>query len=65
HDFFTPQPVKDAAIFRRTKHLRESTTATTQLVLFEKSIPLASTEAHCHLIPGAQHQYTPPPLLLN
>ncbi|KAF7358292.1 hypothetical protein MVEN_00878500 [Mycena venus] len=80
HDFFTPQPVKDAAIFLLRyiihdwtdaqavtilKHLRESATATTQLVLLEKIIPVASTEAHCHVIPGAQHQHAPPPLLPN
>ncbi|KAJ6607721.1 O-methyltransferase [Mycena sp. CBHHK59/15] len=58
HDFFTPQPVKDAAVFllryivhdwsdARTvqilKHLRDAATPSTKLVIIEKILPAASS----------------------
>lgn len=57
HDFFTPQPVKDAAVFLMRyimhdwpddraaiilKHLRAVALPTTKLVIVEKIVPFAS-----------------------
>ncbi|KAJ7142268.1 O-methyltransferase [Mycena epipterygia] len=81
HDFFTPQPVKNAAVFllRYIIHdwedaqaisilqrLREAATPTTKLVLLEKIIPLVSGgDAVRHDIPGAARPCAPHPLLPN
>jgi hypothetical protein len=59
HDFFTPQPLKDASVFllryilhdwpdelvvKILGHLRAAATPTTKLVIIEKIVPFASVE---------------------
>ncbi|KAJ7135582.1 S-adenosyl-L-methionine-dependent methyltransferase [Mycena epipterygia] len=79
HDFFTPQPVHNAAAFLIRhcihnwqdpnaivilKHLRDAATPTTKLVVLETVVPQASG-ADKHEIPGATRPIAPPPLLPN
>ncbi|KAJ7101320.1 O-methyltransferase [Mycena belliarum] len=80
HDFFTPQPVKDAAVFLMRyvihdwsnaqaisilTHLREAVTSTTKLVLLEKIVPSVAGDDLHHAIPGAARAQAAPPLLPN
>ncbi|KAJ7115442.1 O-methyltransferase [Mycena epipterygia] len=80
HDFFTPQPVTDAAVFLMRyiihdwtnaqaisilRHLRNAATPATNLVLIEKIVPVASGGELDHKIPGAARPSAPYPLLAN
>ncbi|KAJ6553093.1 S-adenosyl-L-methionine-dependent methyltransferase [Mycena capillaripes] len=81
HDFFTAQPVENAAVFllRYIIHdwndaksisilnnLRKAATKTTKLVLLEKIVPVASSgEEASHGIPGEDRPRAPYPLLGN
>ncbi|KAJ6626054.1 O-methyltransferase [Mycena sp. CBHHK59/15] len=80
HDFFTPQPVRNADVFLMRyiihdwtntqavsilKHLREAAMATTKLVLIEKIVPVASGDELGQEIPGATRPRAAYPLLSN
>ncbi|KAJ7488300.1 O-methyltransferase [Mycena latifolia] len=80
HDFFTPQPVKEASVFlmRYVIHdwanvqaisiltqLREAAKPTTKLVLLEKIVPSVAGEDELDGIPGSARPQAPPPLLPN
>ncbi|KAJ7911049.1 O-methyltransferase [Mycena leptocephala] len=82
HDFFTPQPVKKADIFLLRyifhnwpdakavpilQHLRDAALPTTQLVIVEKILPVASADQGCEVndIPGAERPVAKAPLLSN
>ncbi|KAJ7101321.1 O-methyltransferase [Mycena belliarum] len=80
HDFFGPQPVRNADVFlmRYVIHnwvgdeavailtrLREAATPTTRLVLVEKVVSSAAGDDHVLQIPGAARPQAPAPLLPN
>jgi hypothetical protein len=82
HDFFGPQPVKDADVFMLRhiihdwsdqravsllQHLRDAAKPTTQLVIIESILPVASEDedARVKSIPGAHRPHAPAPLLPN
>jgi hypothetical protein len=82
HDFFTPQSVKNADVFLLRyiihnwpdakavtilQHLRDAALPTTQLVIVEKILPLASADqgSEADYIPGAARPMAKAPLLSN
>lgn len=80
HDFFTPQPVKNAAVFllRNILHdwpdkycvqilnyLRQAAAPFTQLVIIDNLLSYACTEEGLENVPGANRPLPPPPLLPN
>ncbi|KIM80118.1 hypothetical protein PILCRDRAFT_535803 [Piloderma croceum F 1598] len=81
HDFFEPQPIKDAAVFfmrciihdwadgyakKILKHLRASALPSTKLILYDYLVPYAaSTGGLFSEIPGSQVPVAPYPLLPN
>ncbi|KAJ7183469.1 hypothetical protein C8R46DRAFT_885045, partial [Mycena filopes] len=80
HDFFTPQPVKNADIFllRQIMHdypdegaikimtqLRTSATPNTRLVVVDQIIPYATESALADSIPGMARPAPPAPFLRN
>jgi hypothetical protein len=81
HDFFTPQPVKDAAVFllrlvshdwptpmmkKVLNHLRASAQPTTKLILVDNIIPYAAhISDQFSDIPGSGSPPVPDPLLPN
>ena len=80
HDFFTPQPVKDAAIFllrniihdwsdkycvQIMRQLRESATPDTRLVIVDNLMSYACAEDGADSVPGAKRDAFPKPLLPN
>ncbi|KIP10249.1 hypothetical protein PHLGIDRAFT_85462 [Phlebiopsis gigantea 11061_1 CR5-6] len=80
HDFFTPQPVKDASVFvvRQVLHdwpdkqcldilrqLRGAATPNTRLIIIDNLMSYACVEEELRNIPGALRDLPPPPLLPN
>jgi hypothetical protein len=81
HDFFAPQPVKDAAVFvmrfithdwsnayaqKILRRLRDAAQPTTKLVLIDFVIPYAVREPTAFSnIPGAEQPSMPEPLIPN
>jgi hypothetical protein len=80
HDFFAPQPVKNADVFllRQIVHdwpddaaikilaqLREAATPKTKLVIVDQVIPYATESALVNSIPGTARPAPPTPLLRN
>ena len=81
HNFFEPQPIKDAAVFfmrfiihdwadayakKILKHLRASALPSTKLILYDFLVPYAaSTGGLFSDIPGSQVPVAPYPLLPN
>jgi O-methyltransferase domain len=80
HDFFEPQPVKNAAAFllrqiahdwsddavlKILSHLRASATPKTKLIVVDQVVPYASKSLAVDAIPGAARPSAPAPLLPN
>lgn len=80
HDFFTPQPVKNAAVFllRNILHdwsdkycvqilrrLREAATPDTRLIIVDNLMSYACIEEGLVSIPGTKRNLFPKPLLPN
>ncbi|GJE87381.1 S-adenosyl-L-methionine-dependent methyltransferase [Phanerochaete sordida] len=80
HDFFTPQPIKDASVFllrvvihdwsdkyalRILRPLREAATPNTRLIIVENFSAHACEDDTVKSIPGAERPAPPKPLLPN
>ncbi|EJD48887.1 S-adenosyl-L-methionine-dependent methyltransferase [Auricularia subglabra TFB-10046 SS5] len=82
HNFLEPQPVKDAAVFflrnilhnwpdayitRVLRHLRDSATPETKLLIVDRILPYATPGTSCDTsgIQGVETRAAPPPLLAN
>ena len=80
HDFFTPQPVKDASVFllrniihdwpdkyclQILRHLRDAAAPHTRLVIVDSLVSYACEDDSLKGIPGAERPIPPKPLLPN
>ncbi|KAJ7207224.1 O-methyltransferase [Mycena pura] len=80
HDFFTPQPVKNADVFllrqilhdwpddasiKILAHLRAAATPKTKLIIVDQIIPYATESALVDSLPGMARPAPPAPLLRN
>lgn len=80
HDFFAPQPIKNAGVFllrnimhdwsdayciQILRHLRAAAAPFTQLVIVDNIMSYACVEEDLKTIPGAERPLPPAPLLPN